>query len=588
MRFVNLELLPMIVILFVVIISIIYIANKKFFKWVKQFWYLDRSLSSYLSHIFLALSFLFFLMSLLDLRGQSKSIDSGISHQNTIIVLDSSLSMLVEDIHPNRFKRSIMLARHFIKNAAGHKVALVVFSDTHKLIAPFTDDFDFLDSRLNGLQDRSIQKGGSNIKKAVAESVAYFREFEPDLNEITGNILLFTDADENGEIDFDFIPKGISLAVVGVGTLKGGTIPLRRKNGTLYGRKKFNNKDVISTLNEKKIVTLGKNMQYFKYWIPLSDTIPSDELMNFFLTTKTDKIKKGQLEVEPVKGFILIIIGIFFYILYVLFGLRKTFMVPLVLFFIMSLNLNGNIVAKEMKNSKLTKKYHFLSSQFKAGGLDVDATLILAEEVLKSKKYQHAHTLYSEIYGRNSESFSTEGMINFGTTMLATHRFYAGVKFLRKILFNQTQYNLLPDVKAKIRENILLAFLEMKKQQSAKKSNKNKTEQGKKSKSGESSAGEKGDSGESNDNSDLKPEKSNDGEKNGDDKESGGEESDSGNKKDDQSGSKLRAGNSKSKKRFNKAKIPSIINQIMNDDRLLQKRYMDVSTQKTSKSKKDW
>ncbi len=71
-------------------------------------------------------------MSLLDLRGDQEQINTPLTDQKTIVLIDASSSMLVEDVQPNRFKRALTVARHFVKNAIGHQISVIVFSDISK------------------------------------------------------------------------------------------------------------------------------------------------------------------------------------------------------------------------------------------------------------------------------------------------------------------------------------------------------------------------------------------------------------------------------------------------------------------------
>ena len=70
----------------------------------------------------------------------------------TIILVDSSASMLAEDVRPNRFKKALLLVKHYVKKAVGQQISLVVFSDNQKRIIPFTDDIDLINARLERLE----------------------------------------------------------------------------------------------------------------------------------------------------------------------------------------------------------------------------------------------------------------------------------------------------------------------------------------------------------------------------------------------------------------------------------------------------
>lgn len=152
MNFANTQFLPHIIVSALVLWVLLIYLNYKYFNWVKSYWFFERSWMSRISAFVYIVSIFLMLISLLDLRGPEERVKSALPDQRTIIILDSSASMLAEDVRPSRFGKAIQLARHFVKNAAGHQVSIVLFSDIQKRLIPFTDDIDLLDSRLAALE----------------------------------------------------------------------------------------------------------------------------------------------------------------------------------------------------------------------------------------------------------------------------------------------------------------------------------------------------------------------------------------------------------------------------------------------------
>ena len=152
MNFINTQYLPHIIIGGFAFTFLILYLNRKYYKWVKTYWFYERTWPSHVSTIIYVLSLFLMFVSLLDLRGQEERVKIDLADQKTIIILDSSSSMLAEDVRPSRFGKAIQLARHFVKNAAGHRISIVLFSDIQKRLIPFTDDIDLLDSRLAALE----------------------------------------------------------------------------------------------------------------------------------------------------------------------------------------------------------------------------------------------------------------------------------------------------------------------------------------------------------------------------------------------------------------------------------------------------
>jgi Ca-activated chloride channel family protein len=335
------------IILSTIVISCIFIFyNRSFFKWIKTYWFYEQTWLSKFSNLLYYISILLFLLSLLDLRGPEKKIKGALPDQRTIIVLDSSLSMLCEDVRPSRFIKAIQLARHFVKNSAGHQIAIVIFSDTQKRILPFTDDIDLVDSRLAALEKTNAIGGGSSIAQAVSEAAGYFETDGDEGKDSTGNILLFTDAEE-GDGDFKIsLPNNINLAVVGVGTASGGNIPIRWEDGSFKGYKMKKNDPVVTKLDESFIKSLGKNVKSFSYWIANSYSLPTDEILNFFRGTYNKAHSAGDMRVRPVYSHYILIPAVLFYALSIIIGRFATFrLLSLVLLFCLGINVSRTSVA---------------------------------------------------------------------------------------------------------------------------------------------------------------------------------------------------------------------------------------------------
>ena len=177
-----------VVIVFAILFMIRYLLLKKYFKFIHLHWFLKRSYLNKISSFFYYLFIITLFVSVLDIRGPEEKVESTISDQKTLILIDASLSMLAEDVKPNRFSHAIMTARHFIKKSAGHQIGVVLFSDIQKKVIPFTNDIDLLDSRLSAFSELKLVAGGSNLVNALRESVKYFHDSSAQYQNTNGNV----------------------------------------------------------------------------------------------------------------------------------------------------------------------------------------------------------------------------------------------------------------------------------------------------------------------------------------------------------------------------------------------------------------
>ena len=548
----------------------------------------------FIKKILFIFGLIFLCISLLDPRGPQEKIESEIPDQKTIIIIDSSASMLAEDVRPNRYKKSILMARHFIKKAFGHKIAVVLFSDIQKKLVPFTDDLDLLDARVAGLSDLGIYNGGSNISQAIKESLGYFKSSKKNNDAVGGNILVFTDSEGHDE-DFDLtLPEKITLGIVGVGTSKGARIPNRDRNDVFRGYKKFESKEVISRLNEAWLKSLENKVEIYNYWVANSFTIPTEEILTFFNKHFSLKMNKGSAVVRPVKVDVFLVPAIIFFILSFLLYLPRGFTFACLCFFLFSPNENF-AKEEESKNNELIDK---LLLRMKEGELESKEKLKLAEVLLREKEVEAAEILYEE----QLKQLSYKDRNNYAVTLLKNEKPITALKQFTeiqkqnhagKIQLNDTEVG-------ELRQNILLALAKKKEQE-----NKKKEEEEKEKKKEEEKKGDDSQSGE-NQNQDGSPKKDQGGEdkkegqsqkqrdegKDKKDKNKGKKEKESQGKGEEQKGQKpesLKDKIDQIKKKRKMVKIPGLIKQIMSDDRSLQKKYLDTSTDKPKKlQKKDW
>lgn len=531
----------------------------------------------WLRRLFLVLGIGFLLIASLDPRGPEEKVESKVPDQKTIIIIDSSASMLAEDVRPNRYKKSILMARHFIKKAFGHKVAVVLFSDTQKRLVPFTDDLDLLDARVAGLEELIIYDGGSNISQAIKESLGYFMVEGGKIDEVGGNILLFTDSEGHDE-DFSInLPDQVTLAAVGVGTAKGARIPNRDRYGVFRGYKKYKSDEVISKLNEDWLKSLKGSLKSYKYWIANSYTIPTEEILAFFNSQYTKKINKGMATVRPVKVEPFLVPAIIFLILSFSLYLAPSYVLALIL-------LIPLFVQKPLAENIVSKEVVRLKEKLRSGELELAGRLKLAEELLQSKDPEAAKVLYEE----NLKGASPESYNNYAIALIQNKEAEKALKVLSDLQRNTRngQVSLNEGQRSELRQNILLALQEQKSQQKQKQEEEEKKKNQKESGEGNNSDKKEGKDKKEKGKGKEDKEKEKEKEK--------GEKKDSKEQKPDKNDSKDKAESLKEKqddirKKRKMVKIPGLIKQIMSDDRSLQKKYLDTSTSEPREyQKKDW
>lgn len=151
-----------------------------------------------------------------------------------IIALDISQSMLSEDVKPSRLERARQSIYNLIDKLVNDKLGLICFAGNSYLHLPLTTDYSAAKLITSTVSTDLIQSQGTAIGSAIELAEKSFSEKE----KISKALVIITDG-ENHEDDAisaakNIADKGIKVHCIGMGSLKGGPIPLYR-NGNLTG-----------------------------------------------------------------------------------------------------------------------------------------------------------------------------------------------------------------------------------------------------------------------------------------------------------------------------------------------------------------
>src|SRR5438067_1998616 len=146
-----------------------------------------------------------------------------------LFAVDTSRSMLSNDVAPNRLERVKLAAQDLITDLQGDRVGLIAFAGRAFLQAPLTIDYDAAVESINDLDTKTIPEGGTNIGEAIALATQTFGK------SAMGNraLIIFTDGEELSGDEVSEAKKaadaGVKIFTVGVGTAQGSLIPVEGK-----------------------------------------------------------------------------------------------------------------------------------------------------------------------------------------------------------------------------------------------------------------------------------------------------------------------------------------------------------------------
>lgn len=591
--------LPVVVTLLLVFSFFLYRKEKKFFAWITLYWFYQRSLASKLSSFFFLLSVVLFSFALLDVRGPEVRLQMEIPEQKTILLIDASASMLTEDVRPNRFERGIFLARHFARTAIGHQISVIIFSDISKRVVSFTNDIDLLDARLTGLEKMDIASGGSSITGALHEAVKYFLE-DSGKGPLTGNLVIITDGEENvASLKMD-IPEGVALAVIGIGTAQGGYIPMRSKDGTFRGYRRYNGENVVSKLNENWFKSFAENHRFYKYWVAQSYNVPTEEVLDFFSKVYNRRMSDGEVRFRPVWGLPIIALAFASLLLSSLFGIRKTFIKQSSLVFLLCFGLsflNSPSIAQDKKEPEPSQESMELLNKMQKGELQGERKLKLAESLYKDGLIDQSLMLYKEIFTNLKRVQYRESWKNYAFLLLSSGDLDSAGKELSELFQTTQDENELED----LRTNVILILQKEGEQNS---SGEGESEESSKEDSGENESKQNESEGDNKDQSKEEGEGSEGSDSPDEETEEEGDRSDEEIEKNDEKeedGSEQEKDEPKEPQTWDakvqdikqqlrtKDQLPAILKQIMDADREVQQQELDTrTTDPAAGNEKDW
>jgi len=176
-----------------------------------------------------------------------------------IFLVDTSLSMLAEDIKPNRLEKAKFEIETFIRNLRGDRVGMVTFAGSGFLQTPLTLDHAAFLLFLDAVQVGFLPDPGTSLLQAVQLAIRAFPQKELKYKAL----ILFSDGeDHEGGIEKiieEAKQANVRIYCIGLGSKEGEPIPLRNEKGERSGFKKDRSGQMVLTrLNQPLLERLAK------------------------------------------------------------------------------------------------------------------------------------------------------------------------------------------------------------------------------------------------------------------------------------------------------------------------------------------
>ena len=168
-----------------------------------------------------------------------------------VLLQDISLSMLAEDVKPNRLTRSRHEISSFLESLSGDRVGLVAFSGEAQVMVPLTLDYGTVQMMLRELNPGWLMPG-TNLEKAIRKGMDLYRN-SGSAGQYSVMILM-SDGEELEAAAVNAAKEaaemGIRIYTIGIGSREGVPIPVPSKNGEVAYKKDMQGNIVTTRLED--------------------------------------------------------------------------------------------------------------------------------------------------------------------------------------------------------------------------------------------------------------------------------------------------------------------------------------------------
>ncbi len=175
-----------------------------------------------------------------------------------VFAMDVSKSMLAEDVAPSRLEKSKQIVSQIINQLGNDRIGIVAYAGSAFPVLPITTDYSVAKMFLQSMNTGIVSSQGTSLDEAIRLSGTYF----DDKSKTSKLLILISDGEDHSEgaeaAAEEANKQGMRIITVGIGTEKGGTIPLR-KNGIVESYQRDNeNMVVITKLNRPGLESIAK------------------------------------------------------------------------------------------------------------------------------------------------------------------------------------------------------------------------------------------------------------------------------------------------------------------------------------------
>ncbi|MEM6685349.1 MAG: VWA domain-containing protein [Bacteroidota bacterium] len=170
-----------------------------------------------------------------------------------VFAVDVSKSMLAEDISPSRLDKAKRIVSEIINNLGSDRIGIIAYAGTAVPQLPITTDFSAAKMFLTNLNTDMLSSQGTAITDAIRLAKTYY----DDVEQTNRVLVIISDGEDHtggaGTLADEATKEGIKTYTIGVGTAKGGRIPLKRRGIVESYKRDLQGEVVITRLNAQTL-----------------------------------------------------------------------------------------------------------------------------------------------------------------------------------------------------------------------------------------------------------------------------------------------------------------------------------------------
>ena len=178
---------------------------------------------------------------------------------DVVFALDVSKSMLAEDIAPNRLEKSKQLITQIINSLAGDRIGIIGYAGSAFPQVPITTDFSSAKLFLSSMDTDMVSSQGTAITEAISMAKTFYND-EEQTNRV---LFIISDGEDHEGNVSDIVNEasnlGIKIYTIGVGTIQGAPIPIKRNGILQFYKRDENNEQVITKLNQDTLEEIASD-----------------------------------------------------------------------------------------------------------------------------------------------------------------------------------------------------------------------------------------------------------------------------------------------------------------------------------------